>query len=61
MAFYVTLSNFTDQGVKAIKDPPKRAEAFKALAAKSGVKVHSLMLTTIRSPASLPLKLGRFT
>ena len=30
MALYVILANFTDQGVKAIKDTPKRAEAFKA-------------------------------
>ena len=40
MALYVTLSNFTDQGVKAIKDTPKRAEAFKKLAERNGVKVH---------------------
>jgi uncharacterized protein with GYD domain len=45
MALYVILANFTDQGVKAIKDKPKRAEAFKAMAAKSGVKVHSLYWT----------------
>ena len=45
MAFYVTLSNFTDQGVKAIKDTPKRAEAFKQAAAKHGVKVHQVLWT----------------
>ena len=45
MALYVTLSNFTDQGVKAIKDTPKRAEAFKKLAEKNGVKVHSILWT----------------
>src|SRR5262249_33671974 len=45
MALYVTLSSFTDQGIKAIKDTPKRAEAFKQLAEKNGVKVHSILWT----------------
>lgn len=45
MALYVTLSNFTDQGIKAIKDTPKRAEAFRQLAEKKGVKVHSILWT----------------
>ncbi|RWJ04883.1 MAG: GYD domain-containing protein [Mesorhizobium sp.] len=45
MAYYVILANFTDQGFRAIKDTTKRAEAFKAMAAKSGVKVHSLFWT----------------
>jgi uncharacterized protein with GYD domain len=45
MALYVTLSNFTDQGVRSIKDTLKRAEAFKAMAEKSGVKVHSILWT----------------
>lgn len=45
MAYYVMLANFTDQGARNIKDTPKRAEAFKAMAAKSGVKVHSLFWT----------------
>jgi uncharacterized protein with GYD domain len=45
MSHYVILANFTDQGMKAIKDSPKRAEAFKAMAAKSGVKVNSLLWT----------------
>jgi uncharacterized protein with GYD domain len=45
MALYVLLTNFTDQGVKGVKDTVKRAEAFKEMAAKSGVKVHSLYWT----------------
>ena len=45
MAHYVLLTNFTDQGVKSVKDTVKRAEAFKQMAAKSGVKVHSLYWT----------------
>ena len=45
MALYLLLTNFTDQGVKAVQDTLKRAEAFKAMAEKSGVKVHSLYWT----------------
>jgi uncharacterized protein with GYD domain len=45
MAYYVLLSNFTDQGIKSIKDTQKRAEAFKAQAKKRGVKVHQLLWT----------------
>ena len=36
MALYVILANFTDQGVRNIKDTPKRAEAFKEMAVKAG-------------------------
>ena len=45
MAYYVLLSNFTDQGLKTVKDTLKRADAFKAMASKSGVKVHTLLWT----------------
>ena len=45
MAYYVLLANFTDQGIKSVKDTQKRADAFKALASKSGVKVHTLLWT----------------
>lgn len=45
MAFYVLLANFTDQGVRSVRDSPKRAEAFKAAAEKRGAKVHSLYWT----------------
>ena len=45
MAFYITLASFTDQGARSAKDSPKRAEAFKAMAAKNGMKVHSLYWT----------------
>jgi uncharacterized protein with GYD domain len=40
MATFITLANFTDQGIKGVKDSPKRAEAFKAMAAKAGVSVN---------------------
>ncbi len=45
MAYYVILANFTDQGVRTIKESPKRADAFKALAEKNGVKIHALFWT----------------
>jgi uncharacterized protein with GYD domain len=45
MAHYVLLADFTDQGVRAIKDTVKRANAFKQMAEKSGAKVHALFWT----------------
>jgi uncharacterized protein with GYD domain len=45
MSHYVILVNFTEQGAKSVKDTVKRAEAFKAMAAKSGIKVNSLLWT----------------
>ena len=42
MASYLVLATFTSQGVKAIKDTVKRAEAFRAAAKKAGVAVISL-------------------
>jgi uncharacterized protein with GYD domain len=45
MAHYVLLTNFTDQGVRSVKDTVKRADAFKQMAEKSGVKVHALFWT----------------
>ena len=45
MALYVLLLNFTDQGVRTVRETVKRADAFKALAEKKGVKVHTLLWT----------------
>lgn len=45
MAHYVLLANFTDQGVKEVKDTVKRAEAFRQMAEKSGVTVQALFWT----------------
>jgi len=39
MAIYITLAKFTDTGIKSIKDSPKRAQAFRDMAQKKGVKV----------------------
>jgi len=41
----VILINWTDQGRRAIKDAPDRAEASKAEAAKLGVTVNDLFFT----------------
>jgi uncharacterized protein with GYD domain len=41
----VILVDYTDQGRRAIKDSPDRAEASKAEAAKLGVRVKDLMYT----------------
>jgi uncharacterized protein with GYD domain len=45
MAAYVVLSNFTDQGIRNVKDSPKRAEAFKQMAATFGATVKELFWT----------------
>jgi uncharacterized protein with GYD domain len=45
MAHYIMLGNFTDQGIKSVKETVKRADAFKAMAAKAGVTVHDIYWT----------------
>lgn len=46
MPAYITLANFTDQGVRAIKESPERFEGFKALAEGAGVTIKSVHWTT---------------
>jgi uncharacterized protein with GYD domain len=45
MATYVVLGKFSDQGIKAVKDTTKRAEAFQAMAKKAGATVKDLYWT----------------
>ena len=45
MVTYVVLANFTDQGVRNVKDSPKRAEAFKEMAKTFGVTVKEIVWT----------------
>ena len=45
MATFISLLNFTDQGIKNIKDSPDRYGAFKAMAEKLGVTVKSFHYT----------------
>jgi uncharacterized protein with GYD domain len=42
MATYIMLANFTDQGIRNVKDTVKRAEAFKEIAKAAGVTVKDL-------------------
>ncbi len=41
MATFISLLNFTDQGIKNVKESPDRFDAFRAMAEKMGVKVKS--------------------
>lgn len=45
MATFLVLGCFTDQGVRAIKDSPKRADAFKEMAKRIGVTVKDVYWT----------------
>ena len=45
MPTYVTLVNFTDQGIRNFKDTPKRARAFMDLAEQMGGKVKDIYWT----------------
>lgn len=46
MPTFITLTNFTDQGIKNVKDSPDRLQAFKAAAEKVGLKVKDVYYTT---------------
>jgi uncharacterized protein with GYD domain len=46
MAINVSLINFTDQGMKTIKDSPKRIQEFRDLAKKYGISVREIRWTT---------------
>jgi uncharacterized protein with GYD domain len=45
MATFVTLINFTEQGMRSIKESPARLEAFKALVESQGGAVKSAFWT----------------
>ena len=45
MPTYIVLASFTEQGIRNIKDSPKRADAFKDMAKKSGATVKELFWT----------------
>lgn len=45
MATYILLANFTDQGIRNIKDTTKRADAFKELAKSKGAAVKDVYWT----------------
>ena len=45
MAINISLVNYTEQGIKSIKDSPKRAQGFRDLAKKHGVSVREIYWT----------------
>ncbi len=45
MATYVVLANFSDQGIKTVKQSIERADAFKQMAAKGGASVKHIYWT----------------
>lgn len=45
MATYIALSNFTDQGIRTVKDTTKRADAVKEAASKYGAKMTQIYWT----------------
>lgn len=45
MATFITLVNFTDQGIRNVKDSPDRYEAFRAMAETVGVTVKGIYYT----------------
>jgi uncharacterized protein with GYD domain len=45
MPAYILLTNFTDQGIRTVKDTVKRAEKFRELAKQNGATVKELYWT----------------
>ncbi len=65
MSAYVLLCNFTDQGVRTIKDAAKRRAAARELAKKLGVEIKTAYLAIgpydLVIQAEGPLRFGRLT
>jgi uncharacterized protein with GYD domain len=45
MATYIVLSNFTDQGIRTVKDTTKRAAAVREMAKTCGIEMKSIYWT----------------
>lgn|SRR5262245_21705724 len=45
MPSYVVLVNWTDQGIRAVKDSPKRLDAFKQMLKNAGGELRGVYLT----------------
>ena len=45
MPFYIILGKFTDEGIKAIKESPKRVEEQRVAIEKAGGKLHGFYYT----------------
>jgi uncharacterized protein with GYD domain len=72
MATYIVLANFTEHGIRSVKDTTRRADAFKDLAKTFGISVKDIywtlgrydIVTTIEAPdditvTALGLSLGK--
>ena len=72
MATYVVLANFTEHGIRSVKDTTRRADAFRSLAKTFGITVKDIywtlgrydIITTIEAPdevsvTALGLSLGK--
>ncbi len=72
MATYIVLANFTEHGIRSVKDTTRRADAFKDLAKMFGISVKDIywtlgrydIVTTIEAPdemsvTALGLSLGK--
>jgi uncharacterized protein with GYD domain len=46
MPLFICMINWTEQGIRAVKDSPKRAQAARELAKKLGVEMKELYLTS---------------
>ncbi len=46
MPTFICSLNWTDQGIRSVKDAPKRAQAGRELAKKVGVEIKQIYLTT---------------
>ena len=46
MPMFICTRNWTDQGIRAVKDSPKRAKAARDLAKKLGVEIKEVYLTS---------------
>ncbi len=71
MAIYVVLANFTDQGIRGVKETTRRAQGFRDAASGMGIKVKDIYWTlgsydvvlTLEAPkdedvAALMMKVG---
>lgn len=56
MAHYVVLAKFTDQGIHAVKETPKRAKAFRETAQGMGVKIRDIFWTLGRYDVVLTME-----
>jgi uncharacterized protein with GYD domain len=46
MPTFILSLNWTDQGIRSVKDAPKRAEASKELARKLGLEINEVYITS---------------